>query len=599
MRLSPLQRGVFAGACTLALLATASASGPVPDSELQFAPPEFGVIQFTSDEAFIDLPVPLAEAWKTTLEVTASLVPQVRGDLPYLENNGRIVAGDLWVAVEAQGAPGATWTRIRVAVTPDASGYGQVRAEVLLDAIADRLEPPAPAPERFSYPTPVPAAEEVPVEYVTNNYYYGSGAYDGLPSYAYVPTYSAPVYYPAYYSYPAYSSFGCSPWAWNSGWWFGWGGPWCNPWGSSFSLWYGNDWNWSWSACYGSVYANWGWNGWWGPWDCGPSISIGWWDCDDWDDWDDDHVSGGKGDDIIVIGDDNVIITGADGDGVVALDARQASFRSLPPGDITLPGTAAGRSAGTDRTPRVTDRASRRAPEPLQPVVVTRTERGPRPRTPVAEPRSDSERPDGQPEIARPAVVVVDAARDAEEGRGDSAPVRTSTSPSRSSKKAGPTVVKLGSAPYSARVAPALPPSRSAGTVATTQGGTPVFTPPAPSASQGQGRTGSTTTTASHPYSNPYAGAPSSGGSSPSGQVSSGGSTSVGRSSAPAPRAPSPPAAASRSAAPSAPTSPPSRGSSPSVSSRSSGPSSSGGGRGPSGGGSGGGKSTGGSKGPR
>ncbi|MBM3984781.1 MAG: hypothetical protein FJ296_03685, partial [Planctomycetes bacterium] len=549
MRLSTLQRSAFAGVCTLALLATVSASGPVPDSELQFAPPEFGVIQFTSDEAFIDLPVPLAEAWKTTLEVTASLISQVRGDLPYLENNGRIVAGDLWVAVEAQGAPGATWTRIRVAITPDASGYGQVRAEVLLDAIADRLEPPAPArePARFSYPPPVPAAENVPVESVTNNYYYGSGPYDGLPSNVYVPTYAAPAYYPVYYSYPAYSSFGCSPWAWNSGWWFGWGGPWCNPWGSSFSLWYGNNWSWSWSACYGSVYASGGWNGWWGPWDCGPSISIGWWgwdDCDDWNDggnWDDD-VSGGKGDDIIIIGDDNVIITGdGDDDGLVALDARQTGLRSLPQGDITLPGTAAGGDAGTDRTPRVTDRASRRASEPLAPVVVTRTERGPRPRTPVAEPRTSSERTGGQPEIARPSVVVVGSTRDSDEGREGSGPVPTSTSPSRSSKKAGPTVVKLGSAPYSARVAPAPPPSRSAGTVATTQGGAPVFTPSAPSVSQGQdqGRTGGTTTTASHPYSNPYTSAPSSGGSSPSGKASSGGSTSVGRSSAPAPRAPS------------------------------------------------------------
>lgn len=591
MRLSSLRRCLLGSACSLAVLATAGASGPAPDGAPQLAPPEFGVIQFTTDEAFIDLPVPLADAWKTTLEVTASLVPQVRGDLPYLENNGRIVAGDLWVAVEAQGAPGATWTRIRVAVTPDPAGYGQVRAEVLLDAIADRLEPPAPAPERFSYPPPVPVAEDVPVEYVTNNYYYGSGSYygpyDALPSYAYVPTYTVPVYYPAYYGYPVYDTFGCSPWGWNSGWWYGWGSPWCNPWGSSFSLWYGSGSGWGW-----------GWNGWWDPWDCGPSFTIGWWDWDDWDDWD-DGVSGGKGDDIIVIGDDNVIITGSDGDDVVALDPRQTSLRSVPPGDITLPGTAAGRTAGADRTPRVTDRPSRRVSEPLAPVVVTRTERGPRPRTPVAETRPTGERTTDMPEIGRPTIVVTGSEREGDEGRGTAAPQRTSTSPSRSSKKAGPTVVKLGSAPYSARVAAAPPPSRSSGTVATTQGGTPVFTPPAPASSQG--RTTGAPTVASHPYSNPYPSAPAPGGGSPGGHASPGASPSAGHSSAPAPRAPSAPAAAPRSSpAPSVPTSLPSRSSAPSVSSRSSGPSapSGGGGRGPSGGGSSGGRS-GGSKGPR
>src|SRR6187397_927463 len=159
------------GACAL-VLNSASATDALDDGGSQpVAAPQFGVLQFADDEVYIDLPVSLADAWKQTVEVVASLNDSVKGDLPYLESNGRIVAGKLWIAVEAQGAPGTNWVRIRVAIPADEPEYGKVRAEIILDAIADRFEPPADAPQEqaYNYPQLPAAAEGAADEYVTNN----------------------------------------------------------------------------------------------------------------------------------------------------------------------------------------------------------------------------------------------------------------------------------------------------------------------------------------------------------------------------------------------------------------------------------------------
>lgn len=560
MWLARLHRGALGAACALALVAPLPALD-TPEDASPSAGPEWGVMQFAPDEAWIDLPVPLAEAWKQTLEVAASLVPAVKADLPYLESNGRIIAGDLWIAVEAQGEPGADWTRIRIAIPADSPEYGQVRAEILLDAIADRLAPPPPPPEpRFSYPSypATPAAEGVPVESITtNNYYYGNGwggaSYEPLPSYAYVPvSYGAPWYYGSLYAPYVYSSWS-SPWCWNGGWWFGWGGPWCNPWGTSFSLWYGSGHGWSFGASWGSVCSSWGWYDNWGPW-CG--WGVGWWD-DDWDDWDGgDIVIDGDG--VVIIGDDNVVYTGnaADFGGVQALTARSTDIGPLPPGDITWAAASARTAGESVRATRVTDRPSRQVPS--RPVARAES---PRLREPAgATTRRIEPRPSRDAGSSRPSIVVTGTSRSPGVASAPASGPRDTASPSgqRSSGGGSAKVVRLGSLPYSARVTPAPP---RTGTVATggVVPGTTASGSGRPTASPASGSTGG-----SHPYSQPYGG-PSSAptwGSPSTGSSSSGSST--GGFSAPAPsRSSSPSVAAPR---PSSSPAPASRAPTPSVS---------------------------------
>ena len=151
------RRGLWLVAGSLLFSLPSASANVVADGGQQ--PPDFGVIQFTDDEAFIDLAVPLAEAWGKTLEVVAAMNPAVKADLPYLENNGHVIADDLWIAVEVQGDLGHTWVRVRVAL-PAGQGDGaaaRTRAEILLDAIADRLEP------AHSYGPPAPQQEQAPL----------------------------------------------------------------------------------------------------------------------------------------------------------------------------------------------------------------------------------------------------------------------------------------------------------------------------------------------------------------------------------------------------------------------------------------------------
>jgi len=526
-QLALLYRAAGLVALALALaVAPAVALDAEPMTPQVVAPPEFGVLQFTEDEAWVDLQVPLVDAWKQTLEVVASLNDAVSADLPYLESNGRIIAGDLWIAVEAAGVPSQTWVRIRVAIPDNEPEYGKVRAEIILDAIADRLEPPAPDSNKFSYPL-APVAEGVAGgDYVTNNYYYDYGTDPGYGSY-YAPYYAPyyPTYIPAYA--PCWPSW-CYPYSsWNCGWWgWGWGGSWCNGWG----------WNWGVSACFGSFCASWNWP--WNSWGCG---SWWWDDCDNWDDCND-----------VVVFADGTVVVGAEAPGVLALGPRTTTIGALPAGDLASYHFRRRREAIADAAgprpdeglPRVTDRTSRRVAEPA--VAVSRT------------PRSDT--------AARDVIV-------AEAGRAvPSAPIRTQTSTSRSTKKDGPRIVKLGSAPYSARVNPAAMEARTSSVPVTTVGGSY----PVPSST-------------SHPYSNPF---PTSAAPSSAPSVSYG---------TPRPSSPAPAPSVSQPRI-SAPVSQPSRSvsaptsSRPSISPSSGGGHSSGGGR--SSGGSSGGSSSGG-RGPR
>ena len=490
------------GACALALN---SASAADAQDAQPVAPPQFGVLQFADDEVYIDLPVSLADAWTQTLQVVASLNESVKADLPYLESNGRIVAGKLWIAVEAQGAPGTNWVRIRVAVPSDEPEYGKVRAEIILDAIADRFEPPAAAPQEqaYNYPQLPAAAEGAADDYVTNNYYYyGSGPYTDsynqtLPSYSYVPVYGSPYYYAPVYAPYVYPSSCWSPCSWNTGWWFGWNSPWCNPWGSSFSLWWGSGWNWSFSACFGSVCGWGGWGGcsnWWGcnPW--GSSCGSGWNGCDDWNNWNDSFAGG------VVVGPDQV----------VALAPRTTGLLQPPGGDFL------GNTPG-DRVPHVTDRPARRAPDRTPTVVVTRTERGPRPGHDVLSGNGDrpwSETPARLPSGPRPRVVVATSP-------STGGPTRTSTS-SHGSNRDGPLVVRLGSAPYNSRVNPVpLDPRTSTPTL-------PLSNAPLPT---GSSSSGDRATIDNHPYINPFPTSSSSGNRG----SSSGGSVTTPRPSSPAP----------------------------------------------------------------
>jgi uncharacterized membrane protein YgcG len=551
-----LSRGLLAaGACALALSPLAAAldtqDGPPP-----VAPPDFGVLQFADDEVFIDLNVSLADAWQHTLEVVASLNDAVKADLPYLESNGRIVAGKLWIAVEAQGAPGTNWTRIRIAIPADEPEYGKVRAEIILDAIADRLEPAAPLFEKptHNYPQLPASVEGVADEYVTNNYYYGSEPYSTYP--AYEPYYSPYWYGSLYAPYVCATPYYWSPSYWNTGWWYGWGGPWCNPWGSSFAFGWGCGWNWSFSACFGAV--------------CGSFGSCWWDDCDDWDDCDFDNnndgdiiVNGGN----VVIGNGDVVV-GSTQPGLIALAPRATGLSEVPPGDLLA-------SARGENVPHVTDRAARRASEPTRGVVVTRTERGPyRGHEVIAGERPWSEKPTRLPDGPRPRIVVFSGNDDTSTG-GSRRTTRTTTSPSRSSHREGPKVVRLGSAPYSARVSPVSLLSPRASSPDVVSGGAPSTSGDRPA------------TIDNHPYSNPF---PTSSAPGPSSRTT----TSAPHSS------PSPSVSTSRS---SAPTASPSRSTS---APRASSPSSSGGrssggaSRGSSSGGSSsGGRSSGGGRGPR
>ncbi|HEX5009014.1 MAG TPA: hypothetical protein VFY71_01340 [Planctomycetota bacterium] len=500
------------GACALVLN---SASAADAQDGQPVAPPQFGVLQFADDEVYIDLPVGLADAWKQTLEVVASLNDSVQADLPYLESNGRIVAGKLWIAVEAQGAPGTNWVRIRVAIPADEPEYGKVRAEIILDAIADRFEPPPAAPQEqaYNYPQMPASVEGAGDQYVTNNYYYGSGPYtdsynQSYPAYSYVPVYSAPYWYgPLYAPYVYYPSYCWSPCYWNTGWWFGWGGPWCNPWGSSFSLCWGSGWHWSFSACFGSFC------GWWGNgcgWGCNP-----WWSgCGSWDtcSWNDSFDSSTNQ--------------------VVALAPRTSGQLRLSGGDF-LGNTPA------DRVPHVTDRVARRAPDSTAPVVVTRTERGPRPGHAVLTgdgQRPWSEQPARLPDGPRPRVVVSTS----------SGSTRTGTS----SNREGPVVVRMGSVPYNSRVNPVALDQRAPTSTL------PLSNAPLPNGSTAPGASDRATID-NHPYINPFPTTSSAGNSSGGARPSSPApSASAPRSSAPAPAS----MPSRTSSAPSRPSSAPSSG---------------------------------------
>ncbi|HTE05166.1 MAG TPA: hypothetical protein VK824_03140 [Planctomycetota bacterium] len=244
------------GTMGLFLLASFAAPARAADQPLD-EPAPFGVIQFSPDEAWIDLPSALGDAWSATLAVLTELKYDVQLDAAYVATGGQLKVADLWVAVEPHGTREKSFTRIRVALDRSSDEYTQARAEVILDAVATRLAP-APAPT----PATQPQYAEQPADPGVEDVY--TGAPVATDSYAYST--AAPVVYNTYntYNYAAYPT----PYYANYGYYapFGTYFPYTSCWNSHFGCggWYGGKW------C--SPYFN--------SWACGPTFTY--WNCPSW-----------------------------------------------------------------------------------------------------------------------------------------------------------------------------------------------------------------------------------------------------------------------------------------------------------------------------
>jgi hypothetical protein len=281
------------GTIGLLLLASFAAPSARADQPLD-EPAPFGVIQFSPDEAWIDLPYSLGDSWSAALAVLKELKYDVKLDAAYVETNGQLRVADLWVAVEPHGSREKMFTRIRIALDKTQDEYTQVRAEVILDAVATRLAPPAPPA-----PAPAPAAQpqsaEQPVDPGVQDVYTGApiaaGAYaystPGTTIYNTYNTYNYASYPTPYYANYGYYAPFCSYFPYWSCWnqsAFGWnGGHWCSPffnswacgptftfwntcpsWGLSFGFGSNSWWNFGFSGCWGNFCNSIGcpWNSW-------------------------------------------------------------------------------------------------------------------------------------------------------------------------------------------------------------------------------------------------------------------------------------------------------------------------------------------------
>jgi hypothetical protein len=238
---------------------------PVEDGPVA---PDLGVVHADDTEAWVDVGADLATTWAITLDALAERGHAVDPEMSYVESNGQIAIGGLWVAVVPRASLAGPVTRVRmVAVDADDSVADRnerlVSAGVLLGVIAERVASASPAPAPAPAPAAPPAVATTGAVYDTydtyntyNTYTYGSAAL-AAPVYVY-PKYAwTPWWWLGYGPGCGWSSWYLS-YGWKSGWsWglnWGWGGPyWCNPWWpSSF-----------WKTC-------------WAPsWSCGPSWCAG------------------------------------------------------------------------------------------------------------------------------------------------------------------------------------------------------------------------------------------------------------------------------------------------------------------------------------
>ncbi len=350
----------------------------------------FGVIQFSPGEAWIDLPYALGESWSATLAVLTELKYPVHVDATYVETNGQIRVADLWVAVEPHGSRDASYTRIRIAVDAGQDEYTQVRAEVILDAVATRLAPaPAPAPTPATTSAPATAQPQIeyapqPLDPAVQDIYTGSYA-DTAAETAIYNTYNT---YNTYDSYGSYGSYGYSNPYYNC---YAYNAPYCgySPYGNACNVhypyggWYGgyyaspnyNTWAYASSGYgygfgfgYGSGYGcNPWWNsGYWGnscgsygyPWGgCGSSIVVVFNDDDD-DDNNCNNDNGNNDKNESSFGDDVVESSGNSAKGDAATASGALTSRTPNGGQLVqdTPTTPIGSKADTRGVgfPRIT-----------------------------------------------------------------------------------------------------------------------------------------------------------------------------------------------------------------------------------------------------
>ncbi len=437
----PLQSGILLLTCLAPMGSLAAQQPAVPPAVGPAAPDDaaqtasgadvavYDVLQFTPDEGFIDLRASLADAWSAVLRVLADLNYGVSTDLAYVDVGGRIVVDDLWMAVEPHVTRVESFTRVRIGLAgPDAASL-RSRAEIILDAVADRLQPAGPAVVRTADAPPQEPKVSYPYAPATTTVYEYVPYYVSYPSAVWAP-----------YWWNDFGPYGCWPssWSWHHNWWprpWGW-----SPCGSGFSLAFG-DWGWNWGW-------QWGWSGGWGnfcgafgsPW--GPSVCSSWgWHGSPWwngpactaglSPWGWNWAGNGAGPGPFLATNDGELASGFDFD-LVPLDGAILHAPRDP--DFAMPGEGTGASAPAPRERRdVTPGSSRPR------VVVTET----RPRH-------------GHADSLPRGISVVSSSSGGSSGAGTgSSPVGTSRNSGGSS--GGSIVVRSGSSTPSSGIVVRLP----------------------------------------------------------------------------------------------------------------------------------------------
>jgi hypothetical protein len=238
-----------------------------------------GTIHSSPREVWVDVAADLSRTWSLTLATLIDFQYSVNPELSYLESNGQIRLGGLWVVVVPQPSAGMDVTRVLIGTEDDSVAFGDelsVIAGAILGVIADRVEGrPEPPPAVPSY---FPSDQQQ----VVNNYYdYGDTYYD------YGPDYTP-------YVSPWATSYSSSYWGvywWPTSSYYGYGSPWSSWYKPYYSLCYTPWWGWQgsyyWSNyCYGGGWS-WGFgSAWYGGYGGYGSYCY----YDDWydDNWDDD-----------------------------------------------------------------------------------------------------------------------------------------------------------------------------------------------------------------------------------------------------------------------------------------------------------------------
>lgn len=330
-RHSGIRAGLFALAITLLAVPSASPQAEAIDSAV--AP--VGVIHSSPEEVWVDVPADLSRTWSLTLTTLIDFQYSVDPELSYLENNGQIQLGGLWIVVVPQPTVGAEVTRVLIGTVNSANGLANelsVIAGALLGVIADRVE---------GRPEPVVAAA-LGAQQVVNNYYYDYG-----PNYEpYVST-SATIYSTNY---------------WGLYWWptttyYGWGSPWYSWYKPYYSLCYTPWWGWK-GSVYWSNYCYAG--GWSSGWSNTPWINNPWWGGPSW--------YGGYGgynnvdvdvDVVVIVNDDddlNGTPPGGDGGGIgtfVGVDPRVTDLDVVPTSTFPRKAYSPTSDTGGTRLPRI------------------------------------------------------------------------------------------------------------------------------------------------------------------------------------------------------------------------------------------------------